>query len=154
MRSRIQQLQANAQTRRDQRTREFDEFCRELDDSEYYCRKLITRIREQHGTAHTEATNTAPLRSFMKTRIPENLKHTLHAQMIRLTQWLIDREFDDVSITHHTGLLDNNNTGQEPAQTPEQQRMAQVRSHQRKSQEYKQQEYERKMYERRRNTNR
>jgi len=153
MRSRIQQLQANAQPRRDQRTREFDEFCRELDDSEYYCRKLITRIREQHGTAHTEATNTAPLRSFMKTRIPENLKHTLHAQMIRLTQWLIDREFDDVSITHHTGLLDNN-TGQEPAQTPEQERMAQVRSHQRNSQEYKQQEYERKQYERRRNTNR
>jgi len=142
MKSRIQQLQANAQTRRDQRTQEWDQFVEQIEQDLWPTQRTIKPTQ-----------NTVPLRSFMKTRIPENLKHTLHAQMIRLTQWLIDREFDDVSITHHTGLL-HNNTGQEPVQTPEQQRMAQVRSYQRNSQEYKQQEYERKQYERRRNTNR
>jgi len=141
MLSRIQQLQANAQPRRDQHTREWDQFVEQTEQFDPTQRTI------------KPTQNTAPLRSFMRARIPENLQHTLHAQMIRLTQWLIDREFDDVSITHHTGLL-HNNTGQEPAQTPEQQRMAQVRSHQRNSQEYKQQEYERKQYERRRNTNR
>ena len=142
MRSRLQQLQANAQPRRDQHTREWDQFREQTEQFDPTQRTI------------KPTQNTAPLRSFMRARIPHDLQHTLHAQMIRLTQWLIDREFDDVSITHHTGLLDNNNTGQEPAQTPEQERMAQVRSHQRNSQEYKQQEYERKMYERRRNTNR
>ena len=141
MLSRIQQLQANAQPRRDQHTREWDGYVESVEQFD----------PTQRTIKPTE--NTAPLRAFMRARVPHDLQHTLHAQMIRLTQWLIDREFDDVSITHHTGLL-HNNTGQEPAQTPEQQRMAQVRSHQRKSQEYKQQEYERKMYERRRNTNR
>ena len=141
MLSRIQQLQANAQPRRDQRTQEWDQFREQTEQFD----------PTQRSIKPTQ--NTAPLRSFMRARIPHDLQHTLHAQMIRLTQWLIDREFDDVSITHHTGLL-HNNTGQEPAQTPEQQRMAQVRSYQRNSQEYKQQEYERKQYERRRNTNR
>ena len=141
MRSRLQQLQANAQPRRDQHTREWDQFREQTEQFD----------PTQRTIKPTE--NTAPLRSFMRARIPHDLQHTLHAQMIRLTQWLIDREFDDVSITHHTGLL-HNNTGQERVQTPEQQRMAEVRSHQRNSQEYKQQEYERKQYERRRNTNR
>ena len=96
----IAELKRREREYRRERTREFDEFCRELDEPDHYCRKLLTRIRERHGTAYTEAIT--ELRQFMKHNAAGIDRHT---RLIHKLQIWFDQECPDLSLTPESGLI-------------------------------------------------
>ena len=96
----IAELKRREREYRRERTREFDEFCRELTDSEHHCHKLLARIRERHGTAHTQAIT--ELRQFMKHNATGIDRHT---RLIHKLQIWFDQECPDLSLRRETGLI-------------------------------------------------
>ena len=96
----IAELKRREREYRRERTREFDEFCRELDDSEYYCRKLHDKIVARHGTGYTEAIT--ELRQFMRHNATGIDRHT---RLIHKLQIWFDQECPDLSLTPTSGLI-------------------------------------------------
>ncbi len=90
----IDELKRREREYRRERTREFDEFCRELDDSEHYCRKLLARIPHSQGISE--------LRQFMKHNATGIDRHT---RLIHKLQIWFDQECPDLSLTPKSGLI-------------------------------------------------
>ena len=90
----IAELKRREREYRRERTREFDEFCRELDDSEYHCRKLLARIPHPQGISE--------LRQFMKHNAAGIDRHT---RLIHKLQIWFDQECPDLSLTPQSGLI-------------------------------------------------